>query len=64
MKTKNPVQVRDLRFQVDLIILKKNQFLDENRNNPGNARLFVLLVGHRELEMISDGNKNTEVNLF
>ena len=41
---------------------KKYQLFEELNTDPDNvnARLFVLLVRHRQVEMISDGNKKLE----
>ena len=55
-----PLQVIDLRFQPDHISPKKIQLFEEYRNDPANARLFLILIRHREIKMISDGNKITE----
>ena len=64
MKTKYPIQVIDLRFQVDHITPKKIQLFEEYRANPGNAKLFIILIRRREIEMISDGNKLIEVKVI
>ena len=62
MKDKYPIQVIDLRFQVDQLIPKKNQLFVEINNDPENvnARLFVILITPRHIEMISNGNKIIE----
>ena len=60
MKNKYPFQVIDLRFQVDLFNSKKNHLFEEYRGATKTARLFIILVRHREIKMISDGNKITE----
>ena len=64
MKTKYPIQVIDLRFQVDHITPKKIQLFEEYRANPANAKFFMILIRRREIEMISDGNKLIEVKLI
>ena len=68
MKTKYPIQVIDLRFQSDHITPKKIQLFEEYRadpaNNPNNARLYVILIRRREVELISDGNKLIEVKII
>ena len=64
MKNKNPSQVIDLRFQVDHINPKKIQQCEEYRAGTDNARLFTKIIRHREIRMVSDGNKNTEVTLI
>ena len=64
MKDKYPIQVIDLRFQTDHITPKKIQLFEEYRANPGNAKLFIILIRRREIEMISDGNKLIEVKVI
>ena len=64
MKTKYPVQVIDLRYQVDHITHKRTHLFEEYRANPANAKLFIILIGQRKIEMISDGNKKIEVILL
>ena len=60
MKSKYPIQVIDLRFQLDHITSKKIQLFEEFRgepaNNPNHARLIVIIIRRREVELISDGN--------
>ena len=63
-KNTYPIQVIDLRFQTDDINPKKIQLSEENRNDPANARLFLLLIRHREIKMLSDGNKITEIKVI
>ena len=62
MKTNYPIQVIDLSFQVDHIIPKKFQVFDVYRGATRIARLFMIIVRHREIEMISDGIKITKIN--
>ena len=64
MKNKDPIQVIDLRYQVDHITPKKIQLFEEYRADPANARLYVLLMRRREIELISDGNKLIEVKVI
>ena len=64
MKNRYPIQVIDLRFQVDHIKSKKIQLFEEYRGATSNARLFIILVRHREIKMISDGKKITETTVF
>ena len=64
MKTKYPfLCVIDIRHQKDHITPKKVQLSEEFDTNPlnVNARFFVLLVRHRQIEMISDGKKTKKV---
>ena len=66
MKNKHPIQVIYLRHQVDHITPKKIQLSEEFKTDPDNvqARLFVILFRHRQIEMISDGNKIIEVKVI
>ena len=53
MKDHYPFQIPDLRHQVDHITPKKNQLFQEISEDPTIERLFLILVRHRQLEMIS-----------
>ena len=64
MKTKYPIQVIDLKIQVDHPIPKKIQLFEEHRAAPANAKLFIILIRQREIELISDGNKLIEVKVI
>ena len=63
MKNKYLLQVNDLRCQPDHITAKKIQLFEEYRAGPANARLYVIFIGRREIELISDGNKLIEVKV-
>ena len=64
MKSKYPIRVKDLRFQVDHITSKKIQIFEKYRPAPANAKLFIILIRRREIEMISDGSKLIEVKVI
>ena len=66
LKNKYPIQVIDLRHQVDHITPTKIQLFEEINNDPhnANARLFFILVRHRQIEMIPDGNKTLEIKVI
>ena len=64
MKTKYPIEIIDLRHQSDYITPKKIQLLHEYGTDPDNARLFLILIRRREIELISDGNKLIEVKVI
>ena len=64
IKNKYPNQVIDLRFQVDHITPKKTQLFEENRADPTIARLFIILIQRREIEMFSDVKKLIEVKVI
>ena len=66
MKNKYPIQVIDLRHQVDHITPEKIQLFEEFNTDPANvnARFFVILIGHRQIEIISDGNKIIEFKVM
>ena len=63
MKTKYPIDVIDIRHQPDHITPKKIQLFQEYGADPGNAKLFLIIVRRREIELISDGNKLIEVKV-
>ena len=64
MKNKYPIQVIDLKHQQDHITPKKIQLFEEYNAIPNNAKLFLVLIRRREIEMISDGNKLIEVKVI
>ena len=64
MKNFYPIQVTDLRFQVDHITPKKIQLFEEFFEDPDNERLFIILIRHRPIEIISDGKKIIEVKVI
>ena len=64
MKTKYPIEIIDLRHQSDHITPKKIQLFHEYGTDPDNARLFLILIRQREIELISDGNKLIEVKVI
>ena len=57
MKNYYPIQIKDLRFHVDHISPKKIRLFEEYDPNPTNTVLYIILIKHREIKMISDGNK-------
>ena len=64
MKTKNPIHIVDLRHQPDHITPKKNQLFQEYSADPENAKIYLILIRRREIELISDGNKLIEVKVI
>ena len=64
METKYPIQIIDLRHQTDHKTPKKIQLFQKYGANPDNARLFLILIRRREIELISDGNKLIEVQVI
>ena len=64
MKTKYPIEIIDLRHQTDHITPKKIQLFHEYNTDPDNARLFLILIRRREIELISDGNKLIEIKVI
>ena len=66
MKSKYPIEIIDLRYQPDHITPKKIQLFQEygGEDDPDNARLFLILIRRREIELISDGNKLIEINII
>ena len=59
-----PIQIHDLRHQVDQLTPKKIQLFEEFSKDHANERLFLILVRHRQVEMISDGNKINEIKVI
>ena len=57
MKKYYPIQIIDLRFQVDHISPKKIRLFEDYDDNPVNTNFDVILIKHREIKMISDGKK-------
>ena len=64
MKYLYPIQIIDLRYQIDHLSPKKIQLFEEFSEDPANERLFIILIRHRQIEMISDGNKIIEVKVI
>ena len=64
MKLFYPIQITDLRHQVDHITPKKIQLFEKFSEDPIVERLFLILIRHRQIEMISDRNKNIEVKVI
>ena len=59
-ETKYTFEIIDLRHQSDHITPKKTQLFQEYGTDADNARLFVILIRRRQIELISDGNKLIE----
>ena len=57
MENFHPIQVTDLRFQVDHLTPERIQIFEEFSEDPAIERLSFILVRHIQKEMISDGNK-------
>ena len=66
LKKNYPIQAIYLRFQVDHISPEKIQLFEEFFTDPAIvfARIFVVLVRHRQIEMVSDGNKIMEIKFI
>ena len=64
MKTKFSIGVIDLSHQSDLITSDKFQLFQEDGTDPDNARLSLILIGRREIELICDGKKLIEVKVI
>ena len=63
MKNYYPIQIINLRFQVDHLSPKKIRIFEEYDNNPANTILYIILIKHREYKVISDGNKIISVEV-
>ena len=64
MKTKYPIQIKDLGHQSDHITRKKIQLFLEYSVDPENAKFYLIKIRRREIELISDGNKLIEVKVI
>ena len=64
MKKFYPIQVTDLRFQVDHITPKNSRLFQEFSEDPNKERMLVILIRHRQDKMISDGNEIIEVRVI
>ena len=64
MKTFYPIQVIDLRFQVDYKTPKKIRLFGEYETAPEHTISYVILIKHKEIKMVSNGNKITGIELI
>ena len=64
MKAYYPIRVIDLRFQIEYITPKKIRLFEEYEETPENTNLYVIIIKHREINMVSDGNKITGIELI
>ena len=64
LKTKYPIELIDLRHQPDHITPKKIQLFLEYSADPDNAKIYLILIRRREIELILDGNKLIEVKVI
>ena len=64
MKSFYPNQVIDLRFQIDYVTPKKIRLFEEYEETPENTNIYVILIKHREINMVSDGNEITGIELI
>ena len=64
MKKVYSIKKIDLRFHVDLITPKKIQLFEKFSERPDKESVYVILIRHRQIEVISDGNKIIEVKLL
>ena len=58
------IQVSDLRCQVYHVSPKKTQSIEEYRTDPANARIFAIIIRHRETEMVSGGKKLLKLRFY
>ena len=64
MKIFYHTQVTDIRLQVDHTTPKKIQLFEKFSEAPNNERFYVILTRHRQIDMISDGNKIIEYKII
>ena len=63
-KTKHRIEIIDLRHQIAHITPKQNQLIHEYGTDPDIAKLFLLLIRRREIELLSDGINLIEVKVI
>ena len=63
LKTFYPIQVIDLRLQIDYITPEKIRLFQEYGIAPENTNLYVILMKYKEIRMVSDGKKITCIEL-
>ena len=54
MKTFYPIQIIDLRFQTDYTTPKKSRLFEEYEAAPKHTNLYVILIKHNEVKIVSD----------
>ena len=64
IETKYPIGIIDLGHQRDHITPKNIHLFQKYGADPDNARLFLILIRRREIELISDGNKLIDVKVI
>ena len=64
MKNKYLIQVIYLKLQVGHLNPKIIRLHQEYRGASNNSRLFMITIRHREIKMLSDGIKTTEVSFI
>ena len=64
METKYPIGIFDSIHQLNHITPKKFQLFQEYGADLDNARLILILIRRKEIELISDGNKLIEVKVI
>ena len=64
MKTYYTKQINDLGFQIGLVTAKKIQRFEKYVDAPTHINLYVILIKHREIRMISDGNEINGVEII
>ena len=63
MKT-YPIKVIDLRFQLDYVNPKKLMLFEEYDEDPFDTILYVIIMKHREMKMVSEWNQISGVELI
>ena len=64
MKTEYTIEIIDLGHQPDHITPEKIQLFQEFGADPDNARMFLILIRRKKMELVSDGNKFLEVKVI
>ena len=64
LKTYYPFQVIDLRFQIDYLTPKRTRLFEEYETAPEHTNLHFILIKHKEIKVVSKGNKTTTIELI
>ena len=59
MSSFSPIQVIDLRVQIDYITSKKIRRFEEHETTPEPTNFHVILIKHKKIKVVSDGNINS-----
>ena len=64
MKNFYPMQVIDIKLHFYYIALQKSTHFEEHEAAPEHTNLYVIMIKHKEIKMVADGNKKTGIYLI